>query len=356
MIDSDVPIIIAFFTAIVMIFWAIINPHIKDILKQNTVINEHIENLKPELNGIKSENKEIQKELNDIKSNLKDTKTDIQIELNSVKSNIKNDIENVQSELNRIQTNTFLSAVSSQSYLALLTSEWDFWEKLFKNRKDKIAISIKIVDKYIDSNDQVIIDSGTTIDQIPRLLNQNYMGQIVKLKVYTNNIIAAISVIPPQFKVYILNGDIDEFYGATYYGKSISQPLDHINPSKIILAATLITFDEGPLVSTRDDRNKKFKKALIDLAYSSDLECVLIIAADWTKFIATIPPNYTHQCVLDDHAEWKKVRENNKFILCITEPPRGDNSNQAKTARVEIQKFIDNEKNQTGMKVVICGF
>jgi hypothetical protein len=279
-------------------------------------------------------------------------------QINDTKKDIQNDIACINTEVNRIQANLSSSAFPSESYLAILTSEWEFWEKLFKNRKDKIAISAKIVDQFIDKHDQVVIDSGTTIDQIPRILNQKFMNRKVDLKLYTNNIIAAISVIPPKIPVYLLNGEIDEIYGATYNKSRISQPLDKIKPTKIILAATLLTFDDGPLVSTRDNRNKDFKIALIEKALNQNHESniILIIAADWTKFIDSIPPNGTHQKVIDDDEKWESIKRNNNFILCLTEPPMGDNSERAKRSRAIIKKFAENRKQNTGMKVVYCGF
>ncbi|HQN17068.1 MAG TPA: hypothetical protein PLC90_12010 [Bacteroidales bacterium] len=282
--------------------------------------------------------------------------TNLKHEINDTKKDIQNDIGDINTEVNRIQADFFSGTLPTQSYLAILTSEWEFWEKLFKNRKDKIAISTKIVDKFIDRHDQVIIDSGTTIDQIPRILNQKFTGKSVDLKIYTNNIIAAISVIPPKIKVYLLNGEIDEIYGATYHKKRISQPLDNIAPSKIILAATLITFEDGPLVSTRDNRNKDFKRALIDKALDSNLEtCVLIIAADWTKFIDSIPPNNTHQKVIDNSDVWDRIKKNKNFILCLTYPPLGDTSDRAVRSNKIIKQFVENGKNGSGMKVVYSG-
>jgi len=82
---------------------------------------------------------------------------------------------------------------SPNLYLTALARESKFWEKLSIQRADKVLIASTIVSKYIQENDSIIVDSGTTVDQIPHILREKHL----KSKVYTNNILAAISVVPP---------------------------------------------------------------------------------------------------------------------------------------------------------------
>lgn len=268
-----------------------------------------------------------------------------------------NPIRNIQMQIASIQNDlkgsVSLSALSSQSYLEVLSKEWKFWEKLFKMRKDKILISNKIVDTRIEDHDKIIVDSGTTIDQIPRILNEKFFKkESLPLIVYTNNLIAAISVIPPSIRVYLLGGDIDSIYGATYHSSDPALPLKDIEPQKIILAATAISFEDGPMVSTRDTRNQIFKETLINKADKLP-NCTLIIAADWTKFkkIDLDETSPKMQRVVN-RTTWGRIRDNKdkEFYIYLTEPDSQDTSPAATEAKAIIKQFKDNG----GIKVVKC--
>jgi DeoR/GlpR family transcriptional regulator of sugar metabolism len=330
--------------AILAIFFFIVSLVLKYIYDQITKIGERTIALAESVSTIKKE------VTGPIRIMEKET-TAMNVEINSIKN-----------QLSGIQQNSLFSAYSSQSFLTIMTSEWEFWEKLFRKRKDKILIATEISNEYIKEYDQVILDSGTTVDQIPRLLNQRflYVGETIPLKVYTNNLIAAISVVPPQIRVILLNGEIDKVFGATYNKSKIAEPLDEIlNATKIILAATYITYEGGPMVSHSDSQNIEFKNALINK--KSVDPCTIIIAADWTKFIDIPPPTHRYVSDIPDpltenltSKNWDKVKNNNTHLLCITEPPVSNTSDIAKTARIVINKFRENEQTNKGIKVVVC--
>lgn len=233
-------------------------------------------------------------------------------------------------------------------YLTALAREAKFWEKLSIQRADKVLIASTIASKCIQENETIIVDSGTTIDQIPHILREKNFN----IKIYTNNLLAAISVVPPVegFQCFLLPGKLDAFYGATYDIKNLEKILKAITANEIILSTTAISFEHGPLVKVDDYENREFKRGLVKEVLGTD-KPRLIIAADWTKFILDLPEDLNP--VLDE-VDWKTVRYSSHFYLVVTEPPSSlEKTPNALIARQVIEKFIRNKKKK-GMNIEIC--
>lgn len=232
--------------------------------------------------------------------------------------------------------------------LAIQAIQSKFWEKLFIQRADKVRIASTIASRYIQDKDTIIVDSGTTVDQIPAILRNQHPN----VKVYTNNLLAAMSIVPPEkkFKCSILSGRIDPKYGATYNIGDIGGPLKSIEPQQIILAATAISFEKGPLVDPSDVHNREFKQNLVKKALDDPAGRRLIIAADWTKFkndsdkLAMIP-------VLDIDC-WREVRGIDSFVLVTTNPPKDLRTPNAIESREVIKRFMDNMESE-GLKIKV---
>jgi hypothetical protein len=235
-------------------------------------------------------------------------------------------------------------------YLFPLGKEAKFWERLYYQRADKVIISREIATKYITEKDRtIIVDSGTTIDQIPYMLCQRNLH----LKVFTNNLLAAVSVVPPPpgFDCRLLPGRIDARYGATYNVGDIDGPLTQIrNADKIILACPAISFEEGPLVDRSDDFNKQFKGQLIRQALDDPAHIQLIIAADWMKFGKAKNVVKEMKPVVGAN-EWRQVLEQEGFVLVATDPGELDTP-EADRARSEIESFKKNSSRDR-MKLAI---
>ncbi|GAF93680.1 unnamed protein product, partial [marine sediment metagenome] len=208
--------------------------------------------------------------------------------------------------------------------LSFLGRQGHFWETLALQRSDKVAISTAIVEKHIKAGDTtIILDSGTTVEHVPFLLSQR--GNVeanVNVKVYTNNLLAAVSVVPPpeNFNCTLLAGRIDPIYGATYNTDNIEAPYSGIQANVIILAAKAISFNKGPMVAKQDDHNREFKKGLIGKALQGAPDVRLIIAVDWTKLSMDVAKRSGLRAVLSEEA-WENVKNKSSFVLVTTEPP-----------------------------------
>jgi len=245
--------------------------------------------------------------------------------------------------------NSFLS--SSYLSFAALARQSEFWSKLYTQKPHKLLISNVIALEYIKKNDVIILDSGTTVDQIAHILFEKN----IEVTIYTNNLLAAISVLPPSnnFKCFLLSGKIDPSYGATY-DENITAPLRPIRVDVIVLAAASISYETGPKVKVGDHSNSLFKAELVRKSLEDGNSPKLIIAVDWTKFENDDDENFN--TVLDTNM-WKDLRANNNHSIVLTKPPqtqRGCDNPDIEESLAHIKLFKDNMENRDGIKVHIC--
>lgn len=239
---------------------------------------------------------------------------------------------------------------SSYLFFSVMAREEKFWGKLFIQRSDKIAISWTIASNYVQERDTIIVDSGTTVDQIPHILREKHLI----VKVHTNNLLAAISVVPrvEGFDCFLLSGKIDPIYGATYNIENIEGPLRLIKANQIILAATALSFEEGPMVNVLDISNRLFKRELVRKALQDDGNPSLLIAVDWTKFREDLKMSKKLNAVLEIE-DWRSVKATKRFVFVTTNPPDSLQTPDAIRAREVISAFSTNMR-KGGMKVEIC--
>lgn len=255
---------------------------------------------------------------------------------------ISGEMRDIKESIKEIRGGPFIPPTTNEFWKAL-TIQSKFWQKLIKQRADKIRIASAIASNYIQDNDTIIVDSGTTVDQIPAILHVKHPN----VKVYTNNLLAAISVIPPEeFDCSILSGRIDPIYGATYNTVDIGEPLKSLEPQRIILASWGISFEEGPLIEAKDRYNREFKRELVKKAVQ-DPKTQIIIAVDWTKFKKGKDKKGDINAVLDIE-EWNSIKSNNHFVLVTTNPPKDlrtpEETKDAEEAREVIKRFKENMK------------
>jgi DeoR/GlpR family transcriptional regulator of sugar metabolism len=265
---------------------------------------------------------------------------------NSLKSleTLKTDMKYLRENIDQIREGSI--PFSTNLFLAALAREAKFWEKLYLRRDHKVRIARRIASQYVQRNNTIIVDSGTTVDQIPPIL----FGKSVYVKVYTNNVLAAVSVLPPEegFDCFLLEGKIDPLFGATYNvgnAETIAKPLQPIQANQIILAASAISFEYGPCVDVLDILNREFKKALVQKVLYGANQPRLIIAVDWSKFKRV---DLSRLTPVIDNPDWHTIRATERHVLVATSPPK-----DAAEAQKELNMFVQNMK-QGGMRVDIC--
>jgi hypothetical protein len=223
-------------------------------------------------------------------------------------------------------------------------------EKYYHMRTDKLTICRYIATDLIQDKQGFILDSGTTIADIPLILSYRKRG----VRMFTNNLIAVIPIVGSGLRCTLLGGESDQEYGASYH-ETKGETLSWLRPIQCdwtILAAVRITYSDGPLVRAGDKKNQVWKESLIHkcLAEKSNR---LVIAVDWTKFMLELTESYRQvwEPVLANKEDWQEVLGRNDFFL-VTQSPNNDDplDPRRERARAIIRKFQVNDRQ--GMQVV----
>jgi len=221
------------------------------------------------------------------------------------------------------------------SPLALFTiRETKFLARLLQYREDKAAIAQRI-SSYVKDNDIVIVDSGTTADQVPReLLAAGRKG----VTVYTNNILAAMSIVGGDILCHLLPGILEDQYAAIL-GAETCQKAAIVPCQVAVVAATSISAANGPCAASA--ANRLFKLALLGRNWTAKI----VFAVDWHKLR---PPRGEEMPVFSegiassqDYSSWERLLEarGNDIVIVTTEPPEGVNEEERRAFEAEVTGF-----------------
>lgn len=263
---------------------------------------------------------------------------EMQQKVDELRKDMKEHLNTANDIINELRTGGIVKNLPSADFLIALMEQWDFFAKWVTNRVQKSAISANIARELIKSGDTILIDSGSTIDEIPKYL----IGKDVTI--YTNNIFAVVRVSGISgIRIYQLPGWLDYHFAATYSAQANSM-LDDLSIKTVIIATRSISFEEGIHVEKNDEKNRQFKKLLIKYPTAERF----IIAADSTKF----GPCYENEMPILQPSEWVKLREEKKHkITIITHHPLENVSGDEKIRfNNEIEKF-----EKYGIEVLYAG-
>jgi len=171
---------------------------------------------------------------------------DVMQELHISAATVRRDIT-VLSEKGAIQKiRGGATSKSKSSYL-----EPSFIAKKLLNYDEKRRIAKEAL-KYIQPGDKIILDSGTTVLELAKLIKN-----IENLTIVTNDLTIAFEVSNnPQIELLIVGGQLRNGYYSTggYFAESM---LDEISVDKSFLSADAIDPDQGIMSFTMHDINVK---------------------------------------------------------------------------------------------------
>ena len=220
----------------------------------------------------------------------------------------ENEVLNISNEL-------YSSQQLRPDLYIIVHKQWEFVEKTFHNRFEKHSICRRIVTNHINSDTNLLLDSGSTIDLVTfELLTSNKTN----INVLSNNLFAAMHLIgEKKISLRLLPGLFNDKYAATYSKEALTQIADD-DFSVIILATTALSYIDGIMVLNADSENYAFKRAVIE-NFKQSRNAKLIIAADATKFIENMD---NHRSVLSKH-EWASlISDHASRIFIVTTPLR----------------------------------
>ncbi len=213
-----------------------------------------------------------------------------------------------------------------------LTTQWEFIEKIFHRRHQKHNIARKVVNDHINDKDIILLDSGSTTDLITSELLDK---QISNVKIYSNNVSAAINLVgTKKISFYLFGGYFDDRYAAVYSEMELSR-LEMLGINIFVLAATAIRYESGIMVHKSDDANYKFKQKALEEFYGKP-NAKLIIAVDASKFYQ--PIEQLKGVTLSDR--WAQIlKDRSSDIVIITSqysPDLDVNKRAAIDAQIEL--------------------
>ncbi|MHA1876382.1 MAG: DeoR/GlpR family DNA-binding transcription regulator [Promethearchaeota archaeon] len=173
-------------------------------------------------------------------------------------------------------------------------------ERIIKNHKEKILIAKKAV-TLINDSETIILDAGTTTEEIAKLL-QNYKN----LTILTDALNIAVNTVKySNIKTILFGGEIRNTT-LSVIGPDAVDMIKHYHADKLFLAASAISIDKG--LMTPSIMEAEIKKELINRANR------IIVVADSSKIDATAlysfcSINYINTFVTDFNAEKEFINE-----------------------------------------------
>lgn len=212
-------------------------------------------------------------------------------------------------------------------------NQWKFIEKTFHNRYEKADICRRIVQRYVENNHTVLVDSGSSVDLVTGELLRS---DLTNVHVFSNNIFAAMHLVgTKRVSLQLFAGRFNDKFAATYDPDN-NALLGRLGINVYILAATAIRHKEGITVHNDDEANREFKRAVIE-AFCSSEGSRLIIAVDESKFFE---PLENHWSVVSE-TRWAQIIANHydRIVLVTAQVQDGVTQEQRLQFNTEIDKF-----------------
>ena len=160
---------------------------------------------------------------------------------------------------------------------ALASSRLSFAKELSLTEKYKHGLPVKRrlgveVAKLIDPNSSIILDSGTTTEEVAHCL-ANHKGLVVM----TNglNIVTVLSGVDDDIEVIVTGGNLRK-KSMSFYGRQVEESLRHMHFDKVVLGADGCDIKAG--VTTYFEHEASLNRLMCEIANE------VIVVTDSSKF------------------------------------------------------------------------
>lgn len=146
--------------------------------------------------------------------------------------------------------------------------------------------------KYIENNDTIILDGGSTTLQLAKKLDER------RLVVITNDLLIAGELLPRESVSLFLSGGKLRREGVfSLLGREAERIMKYYNANKVFLATSALDFEQGLTVISEEEA--EMKKAMINSAKT------VICLADYSKFhkvaLVSFAPLKAIDCLITDN-------------------------------------------------------
>jgi DeoR/GlpR family transcriptional regulator of sugar metabolism len=185
------------------------------------------------------------------------------------------------------------------NFTTFITNQWRVFDRMSRYRHQKLKICQQIVGKHLQPGDNILLDSGSTVDQVTAELISRPVSNI---SIYSNNILAAAHLTGTSLIRFTLFQG--EFFQRSWavYSQEANQRMDQFGISVVIIAAAVFRANSGVMVREKEEGNYLFKRRALEIFRQKE-ESRLIIAIDASKFYEN---TNNHRSVFTQ-TEWKSL-------------------------------------------------
>lgn len=187
--------------------------------------------------------------------------------------NIQNIVDNcnvseitARRDLNDLEKKGFLIRIHGGAIKSIITNGlFDFDNKSIENRDKKIEIC-KYASSYIEENDTIYLDCGTTTYFLTK-----FLIKFQKIRVLTNSLPVISELLPyPQIKIYLIGGELDNSRKALY-GPMTENLLNRYKADKAFIGAGGVSIAHG--LSSIDEKEASVTIKMAESAKQVFLLC-----------------------------------------------------------------------------------
>ncbi len=169
-------------------------------------------------------------------------------------------------------------------FTTFVSNQWRIFDRMAQYRYEKSLICRSIATDHIRSGDTVLLDSGSTTDQVTAELVAKGVSNV---SLYSNNVLAALHLTgTSSLRYYLLGGQFFERSWAVYSEES-SRRIDQLGVTVIVLAAAAFRMADGIMFRNGEEGNQAFKKSALD-CFRDHPETRLVLAIDSSKFSTSV--------------------------------------------------------------------
>jgi len=221
------------------------------------------------------------------------------------------------------------------NFTTFITNQWRIFDRMSRYRHEKLKICQKLVDKHIQIGDTILLDSGSTVDQVTSELIGRPIGNIT---IYSNNVLAAMHLTGTSLvSFHLFQG---EFFQRSWavYSEEANQRMDQLAVTVVIIAAAAFKASAGIFVRDGEIGNHHFKRKAIEL-FLNKPNLRLTIAVDGSKFYENLRGHHP----IFSTKEWNGIlSEYGKRIAIITSaPPRDATAGNRSSFEEQISNLRD---------------
>lgn len=220
------------------------------------------------------------------------------------------------------------STTDGPDFTAFVSNQWRIFDRMARYRHEKLAICRHIVSNHVHSGDSILLDSGSTTDQITSELIRRNEGSV---RIFSNNVLAALHTTGTSvLRFSLLPGEFFQRSWAVYSEEAV-QRIDQLGINLFIMAAAALRFGLGVMVRDGEEGNRRFKERCFE-AFQSRRDTRLILAVDCSKLCE---PTSGHNPVISPKGWRLLLRENVERMTLVTCNPPQDLPSRQRSAIIE---------------------